>query len=333
MSATIKTTVVGSYPVPEWLLAMPSEQALKDATAVVFQTQELAGIDVVVDGELYRWDINHPETNGMIDYFIRPLENVRTAITRSDLHHFRELHHMSFRAKPAGVVTGPIGEGTLDIPRDYARARALTDAPLKFTVTSPYMLARTLLDLHYCDLQELTMAIAQVMADQIREIAPDYVQIDEANITGNPSDAPWVADAINVVLDAVQTTPCVHLCFGNYGGQSIQSGHWQDLIAFCNAMHMDHLVGELKFRGYDELEYFKDLRPEIGFGLGVIDVKKTSVESPEDVARSIETAAKVLGPERIRWIHPDCGFWMLKRSVADAKMRALVAGRDLYEGR
>src|SRR5712671_2987364 len=68
---SIKTTVVGSYPVPAWLAAMPSRSALRDAVMVVMKTQELAGIDVIADGELSRFDVNHPETNGMIDYFIR----------------------------------------------------------------------------------------------------------------------------------------------------------------------------------------------------------------------------------------------------------------------
>ena len=78
---------------------------------------------------------------------------------------------------------------------------------------------------------------------------------------------------------------------------------------------------------------FKALRPEIGFGLGVIDVKSTIIESADAVARSIESATRVLGPDRIRYVHPDCGFWMLKRGIADGKIRALVAGRDRYEGR
>src|SRR5690606_17147777 len=100
----ILTTVVGSYPVPDWLAALPSEQALIDATAVVFKTQENAGIDVVADGELYRFDINHPDTNGMIDYFVRPLGNMRANVGRADLEAFRNLEGMGFRAKPAGVV-------------------------------------------------------------------------------------------------------------------------------------------------------------------------------------------------------------------------------------
>ena len=65
-------------------------------------------------------------------------------------------------------------------------------------------------------------------------------------------------------------------------------------------------------------------------GLGVIDIKDNVVETPEIVARRIDHAVGVLGIERIKWIHPDCGFWMLPRTVADAKMAALVAGRDLF---
>ena len=68
----ILTTTVGSYPVPDWLAALPSEQALLDATRVVFDLQRQAGIDLPTDGELYRFDVNHPDTNGMIDYFVRP---------------------------------------------------------------------------------------------------------------------------------------------------------------------------------------------------------------------------------------------------------------------
>jgi len=64
----------------------------------------------------------------------------------------------------------------------------------------------------------------------------------------------------------------------------------------------------------------------------VIDVKVNTVETPEEVARRIETATKMLQPGRIRWVHPDCGFWMNKRSIADRKMRALVQGRDLFLG-
>ena len=90
---------------------------------------------------------------------------------------------------------------------------------------------------------------------------------------------------------------------------------------------------EFAFRGYDELAYFKDeLEPRIGIGLGVIDIKVNTVESPETVAQRIETATKTIGDGRITWVNPDCGFWMNQRSIADRKMAALVKGRDLFLG-
>ena len=74
------------------------------------------------------------------------------------------------------------------------------------------------------------------------------------------------------------------------------------------------------------------IRPEIGVGLGVVDIKRTEIESADQIARAIERADRAIGVGRVRYIHPDCGFWMLKRPIADAKIRALAAGRDLYEG-
>ena len=74
----ILTTTVGSYPVPNWLNALPTEQALIDATRVVFDIQRQAGIDLPTDGELYRCDPDHPETNGMIDYFTRHMAGIDT---------------------------------------------------------------------------------------------------------------------------------------------------------------------------------------------------------------------------------------------------------------
>lgn len=333
---SLRTTVVGSYPTPDWLVSAPSRQALLDATRVVFQTQEMAGIDVVVDGELYRWDVNHPDTNGMIDYFVHPLEGVRKTASRQEELDFGAMEGMRFRSAPAGVVYGPVDEGLLNLPRDYERARACTKAPLKFTVTGPHMLCKTLLDTHYTCREDLAMAIGGAMAKQVADIDPDVIQVDEANITGNPDESPWAAEAINLVLDAATKAKekGVHLCFGNYGGQSIQRGHWEKLLGLMNRLHCDHVVLEFAFRGYDELQYFKDgLDERIALGIGVIDVKTNTVESPEEVARRIEAAASHVGVERIGWVHPDCGFWMNKRSIADRKIRNLVAGRDLFLGR
>lgn len=329
----ILTTTVGSYPVPDWLAVLPSEQALLDATRVVFDIQRQAGIDLPTDGELYRFDVNHPDTNGMIEYFVHKLGGVRREVGRRDTAAFHAKSEMRFRLKPAAVVTGPITEGVLNLPGDCARAASVAGGPFKFTLTSPYMLARTLLDEHYRDLRKLTLAIADALAAQLSQLNCACVQVDEANIPGNPADGPLAAEAINRVLDAVRVQKAVHFCFGNYGGQTIQQGTWTALISFLNSLHADHLVLELAHRPPSDLEALRAVDKRLGIGLGVVDIKVNHIETPEEIARAIERAEKVLGPNRVRYVHPDCGFWMLKRSVADRKIAALVKGRDLFLGR
>ncbi len=318
---------------PDWFAASPGEEALVDATRVVFGIQRQAGVDLPTDGELYRFDANHPDTNGMIEYFVRRLGGVRCDIGRRDAVAFQSRLEMRFRRRPAGVVTGPLTEGWLDLPADCLRASTVAGGPFKFTMTSPYMLARTLLDEHYGSLETLTLALADVLARQVGELNCACLQVDEANVPGNPVDAPLAAAAINRILDATKVERAVHFCFGNYGGQTIQSGTWSTLISFLNSLHADHLVLEMAHRPASDLDVLKGIGSHLGIGLGVVDIKVNHVETPEEIARAIERAERVLGVGRVRYIHPDCGFWMLKRSVADRKTAALAKGRDLYLGR
>lgn len=334
-SPRILTTTVGSYPVPDWLAALPSEQGVIDATRVVFDLQRQAGIDLPTDGELYRFDVNHPDTNGMIEYFIRPMANVSSVVGRSITEEFARHSPMGFRRKPAGVVEGPLGEGSLNLLADCQRAAAVAGGPFKFTVTSPYMLSRTLLDHHYRNFADLTLAVADVIAAQMPGLPAACVQVDEANIPGNPADGPLAAEAMNRVLDAISpgTERAVHFCFGNYGGQTIQAGRWSQLLKFLNSLHCDHLVLELAHRPASDIDALKQIDKKISLGIGVVDIKVNHIETPDEIAARIAAVEKKTGPGRVKWVHPDCGFWMLKRSVADRKMEALVRGRDKYLGR
>lgn len=329
----IKTTVVGSYPVPTWLQVFSTRESLRDAILAVLKTQELAGLDLVADGELYRWDVNHAETNGMIDFFVRPMNGVETELSAEQLERWRSKPGNAFRAKPPGIVVGPLAAGKLHLRDDYDLYRDLTTKPKKFTVTSPYMLAKMLADEHYNDLEALVLALADILKAQVATIDADVIQVDEANVTGHADDGPIAAAGINRVLEGVTTEGAVHLCYGNYGGQTIQTGTYDKLIAFLNELNANHVVLEIARRPREELTMLKDVKPEMGLGIGVIDIKDNEVESPELVASRIESAASELGVERIKYVHPDCGFWMLPRSVADGKMRSLVAGRNLFEGR
>ena len=328
----ILTATVGSYPIMDWLSALPSDQAKLDATRVVFDIQRQAGIDLPTDGELYRFNTNHPDTNGMIDYFVGSMSGICTRLGKKDWETFSKMDSMGFRKKPAGVVTTEVGEGGLNLYEDCAKAASVAGGPFKFTVTSPYMLARTLLDKHYRNFEALTLAIAEVMAEQVADLPCACLQVDEANVTGKPKDGALAASAINLVLDQVKTERAVHLCFGNYGGQTVQKGEWRLLVDFLNALHSDHLVLELAHRPVEDLDALRHVDSRIKIGIGVVDVKINHIETADEIARRIEIAEKRLGPNRIRWVHPDCGLWMLKRSVADRKIEALVRGRDRYLG-
>jgi len=329
----IRTTTVGSFSQLDWLSgARAGEQAVLDATAVVIAAQRRAGIDLPTDGELYRFDPDHSDTNGMIEYFTRRIGGIDSQVGLGDARRFSERQDFAWRQKPAGVVREALGEGVLDLPSACARSKSVAEGPLKFTLTSPFMLARTLLDEHYGDFDSLCLALAGVLAEQVGGLDCECVQIDEANVPGCPDHAPVAAAAINRVLDRVEGEKAVHFCFGNYGGQSVQRGEWRALTSFLDSLHADHLVLELAHRPADDLEALAEVDPRLRLGIGVVDIKVNHVETPDEVATRLEAAARVLGPERIAWAHPDCGFWMLKRSVAERKLSALVKGRDLYLG-
>ena len=335
MSHSLKTTVVGSYPVPDWLKSSPSPAGLKDAMRLVLDVQERAGIDIIGDGELGRWDLSRREPAGMVERFVRPMAGVQFGLTRSQRESFLNDPATAYRAKAPGVVVGEVSDGDLDLLREYQQAKALTQHPLKFTLTSPYMLAKVVADDHYHDLERLSMAFAEILAAQLKGVDAAVVQIDEPHLPGHPEESPIAAKSTNRVFESVEASVerAVHLCFGNFGGQMIQRGHYRKLIEFLNLLECDHVVLETTRRSKEEIESLREIDTRIGLGVGVIDIKDLQVETPELVAERIESLANVLGLERIQFVHPDCGLQVLPRPIADGKLRALVAGRDLFLGR
>ena len=112
------------------------------------------------------------------------------------------------------------------------------------------------------------MAIAEVLRHQVAGLPCACLQVDEANIPGNPNDAPLAVASINRVLDGFKGMRAVHLCFGNYGGQTIQRGGWRALIAFLNQLHVDHVILEMAHRPAEDLAPLRDVEPRIKVGFG-----------------------------------------------------------------
>lgn len=319
---------------PDWLKACPNEDTLVDAMSVVLRDHERLGIDVICDGELGRWDLERNAPGGMVERFARKMSGIQIGITREQRERFEESATTSYRANSPGVAISEIGEGELDLEFEWRRVKALSEKALKFTITSPYMLGRVVANGYYQKEEDLVLAMADVLASQVKHIDAAVVQIDEPNLPGKPEDAELAAEAINRVLDQCHKAAekAVHLCFGNYGGQMIQKGHYRELISFLNALHCDHLVLETTRRPSDELSQLKDVRPEIRIGMGVIDVKDLQIESGDRVARRIETLVAKVGGERLAYVHPDCGLQHLSRRIAIGKLAALVEGRNLFLG-
>ena len=331
----VKTTVVGSYPVPEWLKRVTDEEALGDALTVVMDAQVRAGIDVISDGELDRWDLARNAPGGMVERFVRPLEGVQGEPTRRQLAAYASREEVAYRRRPPGVVVGPLGEAGLDLQRGFDRARARTDAPLKLTISSPYLIPRVLADDFYHDFEALLMAVAGVLAAQLDGIDAAVIQVDEPHLPGNSGGSDLAAAAINLVLSSSppDTERAVHLCFGNYLGQTVQRGTYDKLLGFLDALECHHLVLETTRRPPTEIERLREVRSGLRFAVGVIDVKDLQIEDPDMVARRIEQLAQTLGEQRIAYVNPDCGLGVLPRGVADGKLRALVGGRDRFLGR
>jgi len=328
----IKTTVVGSYTIRGWMPGHPSMQELKDASQEVITRLEQLGLDLVCDGELYRFDIAHPETNGMIDYFIGPMSGIRSKLNADELDEYLAQEGMQFRKAPPGIVDGAIGSGSIDLVNACKKLTDTATKPAKFTMTGPHMLAKTVANKFYASTEEMAMAFASVLAEQAEQLSAAVIQIDEANLPGHPDEWEWALAAINMVLDSVKSTGAVHLCFGNYAGRRVQTGTWDKLLRYFDGLHADHIVLECKNRPKDEVNVLKDIRPELGLGIGVIDIKSTAVETADEVAKDLDRLESILGNDRIKYIHPDCGFWMLDRTIVDAKINALVKGRDMYLG-
>src|SRR4029077_10492304 len=134
-----------------WLHGDTSRVALRDAIMVVLKTQELAGIDVIADGELNRFNPSHPEPNGMVNYFVSRMDGINTRFSLRDIEKFREEEGLAYRGEQAGIISSEIGGGSLDLARYFEFTRALTSHALKFTCTGPHMLAKVLTNLLYPD--------------------------------------------------------------------------------------------------------------------------------------------------------------------------------------
>ncbi len=332
----LPTTVVGSYSVPEWLERLKTEyyqrrisaahltEICEVAIKAAIKDQELAGIDIVSDGELRR--------DNDIDYFLARVPGVRIAQrAKSDYYDYYDAE-----------VTAPLPEddkAALGLADDYAFTRTLTDRPVKFSFTGPFSLSRRIAGAGrpgtaYPDPADLVRALARRLNAEARLLAAagaTFLQVDEPFLAGYPEQAALAVEAVNIVTEGVPATWALHVCYGNRYARPSWEGHYDFLFPAVLAARVDQLVLEFARKGLADLRLIRDHDWPKSVGLGVIDVKSPAVESPELVAARIRHALQYVTPEKLM-INPDCGLRHLAPDVARRKLRAMVAGAAVVRG-
>jgi 5-methyltetrahydropteroyltriglutamate--homocysteine methyltransferase len=337
MNDLLTTTLVGSYPQPDWLVdrellrsRMPArvrardlwrvpeanlEQAQDDATVLALRDMERAGIDVVTDGEIRRESYSN---------------RFATALDGMDAENPGLVPGRTGRLTQVPRVTGPVRRREPVLVRDVRFARANTDRPLRVTVPGPFTMAQQCQDDHYGDERALALDLASAVNAELKDLAAagaDVLQIDEPYLQARPERArAYALEAIERALDGVPGLTALHTCFGYaYVVHDRPDGYpFLDELADCAA---DQVSIESAQQRLDPA-IVRRLGRKIVI-LGVLDLADDSpVESPAEVAARIRAALAHVEPERLV-LAPDCGMKYLPPAVAQGKLRALVAGRDL----
>ena len=337
MNRPLLTTLVGSYPQPDWLvdrellgsgppprvrarqvwrIAEPLlEQAQDDATVLALRDMERAGIDVVTDGEIRRESYSN---------------RFATALDGVDAENPAVVPGRTGRPTHVPRVVAPIRRRGPVLVRDVRFAKAKTDRPLRITVPGPFTMAQQCKDDHYGDERSLALDLAAAVNAELKELkaaGADVLQIDEPYLQARPEQARGYAlEAIDRALDGVPGPTALHTCFGYaHMVRDRPDGYpFLDELADCAA---DQVSIESAQQRLDASIVARLGRKTVI--LGVLDLADDSaVESPAQVAGRIRAALPHIQPDRLM-LAPDCGMKYLSREVAFAKLHAMVAGRDL----
>jgi 5-methyltetrahydropteroyltriglutamate--homocysteine methyltransferase len=321
----LPTTVVGSYSMPGWLERLKTEyfarrisrlelDEIHDAVVkAAIKDQEIAGLDVITDGELRR--------DNMIDYFVERLPGVQ--IDRSSKKFYYDFYDSE--------VVGKLPMAAVGLAGDFRFLRANTDRETKICVTGPHSLSKRIRNKHYPSEEAFAADIARVMNLELKELVKAgarFIQIDEPYYSGFPEDLTWGVGVLNTLVEGVNATIALHICYGNRYGKPSWEGSYRYLFPRILGAKIQQLSLEFARRGGEDLDLFREFSPSFQLGVGVVDVKTQEIETPDIIAERIRKTLEVLPAEKL-FILPDCGCFHLPRDVAFAKLHAMVEGTKL----
>lgn len=332
----LPTTIAGSLPKPAWL-AEPEklwapwrlsgealEQAKRDATLVVLKEQEVAGIDIVTNGEQFRQHFVHGFVEGIdgVDFAKRQRIGIRDNRYEAN----------------CPTVVRPITRPRPVHADEVRFTRAYTDKKLKFTIPGPMTIVDTLADEHYRDRPRLAMEFARLINEEARELAAlgvDVIQLDEPAFNAYLSDVQsWGIEALHRAIEGLSCTTAVHICYG-YGIK--ENIDWKKTLG-QEWRQYEHIFPVLADSRIEQVSLecagsrvplpLLELLRNKDVMVGVIDVASNVVETPQQVAETIRKAMDYVPVEHIIPC-TNCGMVPLPRDLARGKLRALAAGAAL----
>ena len=331
----LPTTIVGSYAQPDWLIdrerlgarlpprvraqelwRIPEDhlkEAQDDATLIAIHDQELAGIDIIGDGEMRRESYSNRVANALdgID-----TDNPGTAMDRTG------------KFNPVPRVAGPIRRTRPIETEDVALLRDNTNHMIKITLPGPFTMTQQAQNDYYPDDEALAMDYAAAINEEIRDLyaaGADIVQLDEPYMQARPEIAKdYGVKAVNRAFEGLDGIKALHICFGYahvHAGAAKPSGY--SYLPELNDSIVDLISIEAAQPKLD-LVVLESLSSK-DIMLGVLDLDDLTVETPELIAGRIRAAFDHVPPERIV-VAPDCGLKYLPRDVAFGKLKAMADG-------
>jgi 5-methyltetrahydropteroyltriglutamate--homocysteine methyltransferase len=336
----LQTTIAGSLPKPGWLAETTKlwpawklagedlAEAKRDATLLALKEQEDAGIDIVTDGEQARQHFVHG--------FLEKIEGI-------DFARKVEMGIRNNRYKAmVPTVTGRLRLTGRVHGTEARHARLHTTRTLKFTLPGPMTIVDTIADRYYGDKVALAMAFADLLNQEARALQDDgvdVVQFDEPAFNVYMGDvASWGIDALHRAVSGLTCTTAVHICYGygiqaNIDWKGTLGDEWrqyEQTFPLLAASRIDQVSLECRNSRVPlrllSLLHGKDVL------VGAIDVATDAIETPEEVAATIEAAAEFVPPARL-FPCTNCGMAPMRRDIALAKLRALAQGAALARRR
>lgn len=306
----LPTSTVGSFPKPPELLAARAQarrgeitqkqldEKAREATAFWMKQQEEIGLDILVDGEMYRGD--------MVAYFAEHFKGFKEGgLVRS---YGNRYYH-----KP--IVTGEVrwpGAITVDW---WKYAQSLTSKPVKGMLTGPYTIMDWSFNEHYPNRRAVAMAIARELRKEVEALIKagcKIIQIDEPALSVRPEELQVAIDSMAVVTKGLPAYFLTHVCYGAF----------EFIYPRMLEMPVENFDLELSNSELDLLKMFSKHKFTKDISFGVYDVHSHKVDAPEVIKRRIAKALEVLKPEQI-WIDPDCGLKTRTVDEAVAQLKSM----------